>query len=100
MRRRVVLPRALLWGIAMLTLGAAVLGFSLGRDAAEMTETQVISVYAKRYAAETGRPLTDCIAVPGQGRVWLVVRCGSGERQRVYPVARDGRLAPTALPDA
>ena len=86
------LPKPVLWVIAGLSLCAGVLGFSLGRDVAELTETEVKTAYATIYAQDTGGVLTDCAAIPGTGSVWLIVRCGAGDTFRAYPVGRDGGL--------
>ncbi len=86
------LPRPVLWAMVALSLGAGVLGYVNGNRVADLSETDAINVYARLYAQDTGGALTDCVAVPGQGRVWLIVRCGSGREARRYSVARDGRL--------
>jgi len=87
------LPRPVLWVVAGLSLCAGVLGFTLGRDVAALTETEAIIAYATIYAQETGGALTDCAAVPGTGAVWLIVQCGTGGgAQRTYNVGRDGAL--------
>ncbi|WP_102107883.1 hypothetical protein [Oceaniglobus roseus] len=86
------LPRSLLWVIAILCLAAGVLGYSRGRDVAALTETDVLQAYAEVYASETGGRHVECLGVPGEGKVWIVVRCGSGADQRIYSVGRDGGL--------
>ncbi|MEM1066942.1 MAG: hypothetical protein AAGJ74_15685 [Pseudomonadota bacterium] len=74
-------------------LSVAALGFGLvlGR-AGDLSETDVINHYADRYAAETGRPRTDCLAVPGADEVWISVRCTGAGAARVFDVDRRGRL--------
>ncbi|MBW4707892.1 hypothetical protein KX928_08850 [Roseobacter sp. YSTF-M11] len=92
--------RWLWWApLVLLITGLAVWGFRLGWIAATITETDVITTYAKRYleAAGPGAALSDCVAYPGRDRgVWLVVRCGpdpsgSGGRYE-YHVNRLGGL--------
>lgn len=76
-----------------LCLVALVAGLRLGAGQAGLSETQVINAYAARYVAETNGALTDCAAVPGQGSVWMVIRCGTpGPSGRVFEVGRNGAL--------
>lgn len=85
----------ILWGpLAIITLLGAGMVFRASWKAANLTETDVINAYADRYVAEVaGRASrSDCAAVPGQGAVWLIVRCGSGDTARTYPVDRSGAL--------
>ncbi|WP_126623182.1 hypothetical protein [Oceaniglobus ichthyenteri] len=86
------LPKSVLWMIVGLSLCAGVLGFSLGRDIAALSETEAIAAYATIYAQDTGGDISDCAAIPGNGAVWLIVRCGTGAAFRSYRVARDGGL--------
>ncbi len=76
---------------AALSVAALGFGIALGR-AGDLSETDVINHYADRYAAETGRPRTDCLAVPGAGGIWLSVRCAGAGEARVFDVDRRGRL--------
>ncbi|MBS0124270.1 hypothetical protein [Thetidibacter halocola] len=77
--------------LAALTLVGALLAFRYGWVAANLSETAAIETYAARYMDETGSPAADCTAVPGN-RVWLVIRCGSGQDRIVYRVNRFGGL--------
>ncbi|MEL6645322.1 MAG: hypothetical protein AAFQ79_15430 [Pseudomonadota bacterium] len=85
-----------------LCLVALVAGLWLGSGQAGLTETEVINAMADRYVAETGGARTECLAVPGSAeKVWLEVRCGSGDGLAVYPVDHRGRLiAVDAAPEA
>ena len=68
-----------------------VIALLYGKDIAGLSETEVITHYAERYVVESGNPsahINDCYAVPGDGRVWLVVRCAGHE----YAVNRFGGL--------
>jgi hypothetical protein len=57
-----------------------------------VTETDVIDAGAALYEAETGGARTECVGVPGQRRVWIIVRCGENEGVRTYLFDRDGTL--------
>lgn len=70
---------------------AAVLGVVAGLNA-RPSETEVITSAAAAYRAETGRPKTDCAGTPGQGAVWIVVRCGDAGDLAVYRFDRRGAL--------
>ncbi|WP_425339806.1 hypothetical protein [Mameliella alba] len=84
--------RLLLWApLAALVALGAVMAFRAGWIAAHLTESMAIERYAARYMAETGAQAADCSAVPG-ARVWLVIRCGTGQDRRVYRVNRFGGL--------
>lgn len=68
-----------------------VMALLYGKDVADLSETDVINHYAERYVGESGNPnasLSDCLAVPGAGKVWIVVRCAGHE----YAVNRFGGL--------
>ncbi|MEM6825565.1 MAG: hypothetical protein AAF566_10670 [Pseudomonadota bacterium] len=91
------LPPIVLAG-GLLALTAAGLGLSLGLRWAPVSETEVIETWAADYVRETGGTRTDCAATPDPRQdVWMVIRCGQGDKGRVYPVDRMGRLV---LPDA
>jgi len=71
--------RQMVISVAVMLACAAGVGLWLGRNADAPRETDIIEAQALRYAAETGRPLTDCAARPGASEaVRLVVTCGSG----------------------
>jgi hypothetical protein len=68
-----------------------VMALLYGKDVADLSETDVINHYAARYVAESNNPnasMRDCLAVPGTGNVWIVVRCAGHE----YAVNRFGGL--------
>ena len=79
---------------AALVALALVLGLWLGQSRAPLTETQAIEAVAARHVAETGGLTSDCVAVPGEGAVWLRVSCGD----RVYRLDAAGALLPPAEP--
>ena len=99
--------RAVLWAhLALLVLGAALLGLRYGYLYATTTETEVINFYAYRYVQDrghddtgTGATLTDCVAFPAppeERRIWLIVSCGptpyDASTHFEYYVDRLGRL--------
>ncbi len=60
---------------AVIVLGApaAYLGLRLGQP---MTETQAIAFFAKVYSNSTGRPMSDCSAIPStRDGVWIEIAC-------------------------
>jgi hypothetical protein len=66
--------------LALIVSLAALYAFRLGWLAANLTEGDAILAYADRYRALAGpgAQASDCVAVPGQGRVWLTVICTPG----------------------
>ncbi|KNG93957.1 hypothetical protein [Pseudaestuariivita atlantica] len=78
---------------AVLVVATGVMAFVAGWQARGVTETDVIERYTARYVADGGSA-TDCIAVPGEGRVWIEVRCGA----IVYHASRFGRLLKVERP--
>lgn len=94
------MPRWLWWTpVGALILGFALIGLRWGWIAATITETDVINRYAAQYVETQGGALSDCVAYPGLGDVWLVVRCARGQDAvYAYHVNRLGRLVPG--PDA
>jgi hypothetical protein len=71
------------------------LAYRQGLVASRITETNVISAFAVRYAATQGpgaRP-TDCVARPGRERgVWVIVACTVPDAGRIlFAVDRYGR---------
>ncbi len=68
----------MIWApFGLLVLASAGLGLRWGWIALNTSETDVISRYAARYVAQTGGPITDCRALPGEDQgIWLVVICG------------------------
>ena len=90
--------RPVIVSAGVLAILAAGIGFTLGQRQTTLTETDVITGYAARYVAETGGEPIDCAAVPGQGAVWLVIRCGrQGLSGRVFEVDREGRLVSASV---
>ncbi|WP_413719273.1 hypothetical protein [Silicimonas sp. MF1-12-2] len=85
------MPRPVLAVTFMLCCVAAVLGVWAGIRPA-ITETQVIEAGAGLYAEETGGSRADCVGIPGEGRVWIVVRCGASGKVRTYLFDRGGTL--------
>ncbi|MEM8577650.1 MAG: hypothetical protein AAGF60_07340 [Pseudomonadota bacterium] len=85
-----------------LLAAVAVLGLRYGGQAAALTETDVINTYAARYVAAQGEGarLTDCVARPGQGEVWLVVSCTAPGGTPIYDyhVNRFGALIDPPAP--
>ncbi len=82
---------------AILLVMAGLFAFRQGYIFANLTETDVINIYAAKYVAETGGALTDCVARPGEGPVWIEVACRSNDGEgRIYPVDKRGALLPLA----
>lgn len=88
------MPRSVLLTTLVLVAVAAGIGFWAGLRWQPLDETQVISRVAAHYVAETGGEVTDCLARPGQGDVWLRIICGAQE----YRVNRRGKLLPPQGP--
>ncbi|SFD81450.1 hypothetical protein [Roseivivax sediminis] len=100
------MPR-LVWflPVGLLVALAALLGWRQGWIHANVSETQVIAMYAQQYLDDRARDGTgqgaqpsECRAVPGEGSgVWLVVVCGpephDPARHYTYYVTRAGDLA-------
>ncbi|MGR3503785.1 hypothetical protein [Pseudaestuariivita sp.] len=80
-----------------LVLATGVIAFVAGWQVRGVTETDVIERYAARYLAEAGEGArrTDCLAVPGEGRVWIEVHC----KGFIYHASRSGRLVFTSRPE-
>ncbi len=79
---------------AGLVVVTGVIAFVAGWQARGITETDVIEGMAARYEAQGG-DASACVAVPGEGRVWIEVRCGS----TVYYASRFGRLLSVSNPE-
>ena len=77
------LPRRVLGVMAVLALGAGALGVAFGVNAT-VTESDIINAGAALFVSETGGNLTECLGIPGQGEVWIEVRCGDGDGFRAY----------------
>ncbi|SEM66182.1 hypothetical protein [Palleronia pelagia] len=77
--------------VVLVALAATALGLGLvlGLRAVRLDEGAVIALHAERWAEETGGRVAQCVAVPGQGRVWLRITCDGPER-RVIGVSRLG----------
>ena len=88
------MPRSVLLTTGALVALAAVLGFKAGQRWQPLDETHVISRIAQHYVSETRGQATDCVAVPGQGKVWIKITCGS----RTYNVDARGHLMPRKGP--
>ena len=83
------MPRALVLSLAILCLPAAGIGFWMGLKWQPLDETQVISRVAQAHLAEHGGRAENCLAVPGQGDVWLSVICDGV----AYDVDHQGRAS-------
>lgn len=80
-----------------LIAAAAVIGLSLGRRAADMTEAEVMSRVAARYVAEAGPGAAshDCAArLATSDKLWMVVSCAG----RDYFIDRFGKVADVGVP--
>lgn len=84
-------PRRVVRLTGWLCLFAAAVGLWLGARP-DITETQAIEAGAALYVAETGGSRTNCVGVPGEGPVWIVVRCGESGVVRTYLFDRGGTL--------
>lgn len=92
------LPRGVRVVMGVLAAVAAVLGVVAGSNAT-ITETDVINAGAALYVAETGAAVTDCVGLPGDGIVWITVRCGDEAGMRAYLFDdRGNRLTPPEEP--
>jgi hypothetical protein len=76
-------------GWLCLLAGAAGLWAGFGEPP---TETDIISAGAALYVAETGGSEAECVGTPGEGPVWIVVRCGETDALRTYLFDRGGTL--------
>ncbi|MXQ07789.1 hypothetical protein GQ651_08010 [Alphaproteobacteria bacterium GH1-50] len=85
------LPRILYWVVGLLLVIAGSLGFIAGQNALP-TETAVIEAGADLFAEQTGGARTACVGRPGEGEVWIIVRCDDGVAARTYLFNRQGRL--------
>lgn len=82
------MPRQVIITTAALTVIAGAFGFWLGLRWEPLDETQVISRVIDFHVAQTGGAASDCVAIPGNGEVWLLVQCGAVS----YSVDSLGRL--------
>ncbi|SPF80565.1 hypothetical protein [Pseudoprimorskyibacter insulae] len=90
--------------LAVLTLWVSLHFLRLGWIAANLSETDVIDIYANQYLEDRRRDGTgegaqksDCLAYPGEIRgIWFVVACGpkpfDAARHYEYHVNRFGAL--------
>lgn len=86
--------------VATLVLAGGAFGYLLGKQA-QVSESDLITRAALDYVERTGGQALDCVGLPGQGDVWIVVRCAGAEANRVYAFDRSGRrVAPPEGPDA
>jgi len=90
------MPRSVLYTACGLALVAAGAGWLAGNSRANLSETDAIEAVAARWLALGGRA-ADCAAVPGQGVVWLIVRCTNGDAAAEWRVDRSGRLLEKAM---
>lgn len=72
---------------AGLVVVSGIVAFVAGWQARGITETEVIERFAAQHVAGGGT-VSECLAVPGKGRVWIEVRCAG----TVYHASRFGRL--------
>ena len=89
--------RVVLAVIVALAATAAVLGLAAGWRYVTLDEGRVIERYAQLYRDETGGALIDCVAQPGQGDIWLVIRC-NGVETRTFHVGHRGQLLASPPP--
>ncbi|EPX80442.1 hypothetical protein [Salipiger mucosus] len=80
--------------VALLAAVAAVLALRAGREAAELSETDVIEAMVARYLDEGGDDAqrSDCTGRPGTAPAWVVVTCAGEAETLRYAVDRAGRL--------
>lgn len=88
------MPRRVLFVVLILALAAGGLGLVAGYNS-PVSETDVINAGAVRYVRETGGDAIDCVGLPGEGRIWIEVRCGDGDRFRAYLFNDQGELVST-----
>jgi hypothetical protein len=85
--------------VGTLVLAGGVFGFLLGQRSVA-SESDLIERAAADHVARGGERL-DCVGLPGQGGVWIMVRCGSGAEASLYAFDHAGRQVPVpAGPDA
>ena len=77
-----------------MALAAAALGFAAGDRHGPPDAGDAIRRIADRHAAETGGTAGTCLGVPGDGAVWIEVRCGG----LTYRLDRRGRVM-TTMPE-
>ena len=78
--------------VVVLCAVAAAVGFWLGQSPRAVSETDAINGAAARYVADTGGDPSDCVAIPGEGAVWIIVNCGSASSVAQYYLDRSGQL--------
>jgi hypothetical protein len=85
------LPKVFLLPLLVMILLAAYLGLRLRMP---VSETEAISFFAQQYQSETGRPTSDCSALPSErDGVWIEVICiGPDLTGALYLVTRNGQL--------
>ncbi|MEJ6397916.1 hypothetical protein [Yoonia sp. 208BN28-4] len=65
--------RWIIGAVLLLAMPAAYLGLRLGQP---VSETEAITFFATQYTNTTGRPASDCSAIPSQrDDVWIEVIC-------------------------
>lgn len=95
--------RAFWWvPLCAATVALAAVGLRYGWIAARVTETDVITHYARKYVSDhgAGAAPTDCVARPGRGWVWIELSCAPQAVLGiyVYRVNRFGRLIDAQRP--
>ncbi|MGR3824709.1 MAG: hypothetical protein ACU0A5_19265 [Salipiger marinus] len=90
--RRTFGPRAfMLLPLAVLLALLLLAGLRAGQHAAQLGESDAMAPYVARHVQEGGAR-TDCSGRPGQGPVWIVLRCEGAAGGAVYDIDRRGGL--------
>lgn len=91
--------RGLILPLAALVVAAGGLGLILGLRSLPPSESEILERLAAAYAADTGRPLTDCYGVPsGVAGVRMIVICEAEGAEAWYAAVDELGRRLDALP--
>ena len=88
------MPRSVFITTACLVILAACGGYWLGVNRTSLDESAAIEAVIERHVTRTGGLASECVAVPGEGDIWIRVICGDA----TYDLARNGRIVEQSGP--